>query len=118
MIGLFPVDGRPAPGRLPPCPGRISRPTRRPILIGSSLYAIRLLIECLPFSPISGPDEPDALAADGEANCQNAPAYPSEGEVARFGSTMRSIFGKHEARIIDTGFVVALVTRWNAWRTK
>ncbi|MCC6848178.1 MAG: hypothetical protein IT294_06715 [Deltaproteobacteria bacterium] len=101
VIGLLPVDGRPAPAREPPWPGRISFPTRRPILIGSSLYTIRLLIEKLALSPVARTDDTDAVAPDHKADRQNTAAHPSKSEVPRLGPTMGGIFGEHDSRIIE-----------------
>jgi hypothetical protein len=70
-------------------------------LIGSSLYVIRLLIECLALSPISGTDDSDSLVADGETHGQDSTTDPAESEVARLGSTMCSVFREHEAWIIE-----------------
>lgn len=101
VTGLFPESGLPAPARLPPWPGRIFRETRRPTLIGSSLYAIGLLIERLASSPVAGADDTDALSANREAHGQDAASHLPERKVPTLRNAMRSVFGKDKLWVIE-----------------
>lgn len=62
---------------------------------------MRLVIECLALSPVSGPDDSDSLASEREAYGQDATAHAPESEVAVLGSTVSRIFGEDESRIIE-----------------
>ena len=70
-------------------------------MIGSSLYTMRLRIECLALSPVSGTDDSNSLASEREAHGQDATAHTPESKVAILGSTVSRIFGEDESRIIE-----------------
>ena len=62
---------------------------------------MRLLIECLALSPISGTDDSDSLASEREAHGQDPTGHSPESKVTVLGSTVSCIFGEDESGIIE-----------------
>jgi len=65
------------------------------------VYTIRLLIECLALSPVSGTDDSDSLTPEHEAHGQDPTVHPPESKVTVLGATVCGIFGEHESAIIE-----------------
>ena len=62
---------------------------------------MRLLIECLALSPVSGTDDSDSLAPERKAHGQDPTTHPPESKVTVLGATVCGIFGEHELGIIE-----------------
>jgi hypothetical protein len=70
--------------------------------MGSSLYTIRLLIECLSLSPIPGTNDSDSLTTDGEADHEDPVGRSSKGKVAHLAATVLGVFGEDEIWVIES----------------
>jgi hypothetical protein len=63
---------------------------------------MRLFIEVLSPSPITGADQPDAISSDGETDGEHPAVDHSEGEVPRLGKAVFGVLGEDEARIVHS----------------
>jgi len=61
--------------------------------MGSSVYLIFALINCLSFSPVTGTKYANHTAAIGKANGKNAVINIAKTEIAFFSLTMSNVFG-------------------------
>src|SRR5437667_75185 len=70
---------------------------RGPVSIGSSVYRIFALIDCLTPSPVAGAKDSDDIVAVRETNCQYATFDPTEAVVPLLTGAMREILCDHAA---------------------
>ncbi len=69
--------------------------------IGSLVYLIFALINCLSFSPVAGTKNSNDTAAIGKADSENTPVHFAETQVAFLGFAVGQVFGNDTVRISE-----------------
>ena len=69
--------------------------------IGSLVYLIFALINCLSFPPVAGTKDSNDTAAIGKADSENTPVNFAETQVAFLGFAVGQVFGNDTVRISE-----------------